>query len=80
MRLLQINGIYPSYVQRLERLCAGSLTFASRIRCLIEDRYGATQILKPVLDGMESAFLTVTDPGTLRPGRAKTACLRLRRP
>ena len=66
MRLLQINGIYPSYLRRLEQLCSGDSSFDARIRCLLADRYGATQILKPVLDGDESAFLTVTEAKTLQ--------------
>lgn len=61
MRLFQNTGIYPSYRQRLDGLRANAKSFKAAMELFLADRYGIAHILKPVLDGDESAFFVNGD-------------------
>lgn len=61
MRLFQNSGLYPSYRPRLETLTAATKSFQERINIFLEDRFGASHFLKPVLDRSPSAFFTNAD-------------------
>lgn len=66
MRLFQNFGLYPSYRPRLARLTAGLESFAAARDAFLADRYGASHLLKPVLDGDPAAFFTNGDDGFLQ--------------
>ena len=66
MRLFQNSGVYPSYLQRLNRLAADAAGFGERRRIFLEDRYGALHLLQPVLDEDEQAFFTNGDDEILQ--------------
>lgn len=59
MRLLQNLGIYDAYLERLNNLTDSQDGYDKRISAIIEDRYAASHILKPVLDGDLNAMLTL---------------------
>ena len=71
MRLFQNSGAYPSYLSRLDVLAAKKTTFEGRREELLRDRYGALQLLKPVLDGDNDAFFTNGDDKTLQTAWAR---------
>lgn len=66
MRLFQNFGLYPSYRPRLARLTAGLDSFAAARDAFLADRYGASHLLKPVLDGDPEAFFTNGDDESLQ--------------
>lgn len=66
MRLFQNFGLYPSYRPRLARLTAGLDSFAAARDAFLADRYGASHLLKPVLDGAPEAFFTNGDDESLQ--------------
>src|SRR5437773_4297073 len=61
MRLFQNSGLSPSYLRRLNRLAINEPTFAGRLRTFLGDRFGASHLLKPVLEGESAAFFTNGD-------------------
>jgi hypothetical protein len=66
MRLFQNFGLNPSYRVRLARLTAGLDCFAAVRDTLLSDRYGASHLLKPVLDDDPDAFFTSGDLESLQ--------------
>ncbi len=58
MRLFQNSSFYPSYLPRMNRLAADAPSFEARRRVFLDDRFGASHFLKPVLDGSPDAFFT----------------------
>lgn len=66
MRLFQNFGLYPSYVPRLNKLAAGTQSFAERRDVFLHDRFGASHFLLPVLDGSAEAFFTNGDDEVLQ--------------
>lgn len=61
MRLFQNSGIYPAYLQRLNRLSATAQSFAARRNVFLADRFGACHFLLPVLQDDADAFFTNGD-------------------
>lgn len=61
MRLFQNSGISAAYKKRLKSLARGQTTFDGRLRVFLDDRYGASHFLQPVLGGDKSAFFTNGD-------------------
>jgi hypothetical protein len=66
MRLFQNSGLYPKYIERLNRLSASNTTFKQRHATFLSDRFGALHFLKPVLNGDPSAFFTNGDDEVLQ--------------
>ncbi|MBW5435857.1 glycosyltransferase family 1 protein [Bradyrhizobium canariense] len=66
MRLFQNSALYPSYLVRLNQLAANTQSFAERRRLFLDDRFGASHVLKPVLDGLAEAFFTNGDDEVLQ--------------
>ena len=66
MRLFQNSGLYPAYLNRLNRLATGATTFAQRRQAFLADRFGALHFLKPVLDDEPDAFFTNGDDAALQ--------------
>ena len=66
MRLFQNSALYPSYLPRLNQLAAGTQSFAERRRVFLDDRFGASHFLQPVLDGSPEAFFTNGDDEVLQ--------------
>lgn len=59
MRLFQLITVYRNYLPRLKALAGSCPTFDGKRDAFLDDRYGASHILLPVLCSDESAFLTV---------------------
>lgn len=59
MRIFQNLGIPPSYEPRLAALRAGRTTYHHLYAAFLNDRYAASHVLKPVLEGDTSSFLSV---------------------
>lgn len=66
MRLFQNSGITKSYFPRLNRLAQGDSTFGARLDTFLNDRFGASHFLKPVLDRKPTAFFTNGDDEVLQ--------------
>jgi len=66
MRLFQNSAIYAAYLPRLNQLAAGKRTFRERLDAFLDDRFGASHFLEPVLSRDESAFFTNADDLTLQ--------------
>lgn len=66
MRLFQNFGLYPSYRPRLARLTAGLGSYVTARDAFLADRYGASHLLMPVLDGAPEAFFTNGDDESLQ--------------
>lgn len=66
MRLFQNSGLTPAYLHRLNALARQEATFSGRLNAFLGDRYGAPHLLKPVLEGVSSAFFTNGDDPTLQ--------------
>jgi len=58
MRLFQNSSVYPGYLPRLRMLAGGHLSFNAQLQRFLADRYAASHILKPVLEGSPHAFFT----------------------
>ena len=58
MRLFQNLGIPDSYRSRLGVLRQGVSSFEDRLSVLLNDRFGASHLLKPVLERSPDAFFT----------------------
>ncbi len=61
MRLFQNAGISPAYQVRLRSLRGGARGFGANRQIFLDDRYGASHTLLPVLDGRPEAFFTNGD-------------------
>jgi Glycosyl transferases group 1 len=61
LRLFQNSGLNASYRTRLAQLTAGKSGFAELKRIFLDDRYGASHFLVPVLNGDASAFFANGD-------------------
>ncbi len=66
MRLFQNSGIAHSYTRRLRELTCGQSRFDDLRRTFLDDRFGASHFLKPVLDGSPEAFFTNGDDVVLQ--------------
>lgn len=66
MRLFQNSAIYAAYLPRLNSLAADKHTFRGRLDAFLQDRFGASHFLEPVLSGDESAFFTNGDDTVLQ--------------
>jgi Glycosyl transferases group 1 len=66
MRLFQNSTVYSAYLPRLNQLAAGEQTFRGRLDRFLDDRFGASHFLEPVLSGDESAFFTNGDDRVLQ--------------
>ncbi|HJP58673.1 MAG TPA: glycosyltransferase [Gemmatimonadaceae bacterium] len=66
MRLFQNSGLSRSYRKYFDRIAAPANTFDERLRLFLDDRYGASHFLKPVLDHEPSAFVTNGDDDRLQ--------------
>jgi len=58
MRLFQNFGVYPTYLAHLHRMVGKDADFEEQIAALLKDRFSASHILMPVLDGDCDAFFT----------------------
>ena len=58
MRIFQNSSIYQGYAPRLRKLSAPGSSFGDQIKAFLNDRYAASHILKPILDGDSSSFFT----------------------
>jgi Glycosyl transferases group 1 len=61
MRLFQNFGLIPAYRARHAQRLAGLSSFAAQIDSLVDDRFCAVHILKPVLDRAPEAFFSSGD-------------------
>ena len=61
MRVFQNAGLYPAYVPRLDVLASGASTFDQRRDTFLNDSYGASHTLLPVLARRGDAFFTNAD-------------------
>jgi hypothetical protein len=66
MRLFQNSAVYSAYLPRLNQLAAGKLTFRERLDTFLDDRFGASHFLEPVLSGDPAAFFTNADDRVLQ--------------
>jgi hypothetical protein len=66
MRVFQSGGLYPKYIERLDRIVGIDAAFADRRAAFLNDGYGALHILKPVLTSESSAFFTNGDDERLQ--------------
>lgn len=66
MRLFQNAGLSPAYFRRLGALARDQRTFSGRLQTFLSDRYGASHLLKPVLEGTPTAFFTNGDDPVLQ--------------
>lgn len=66
MRVFQNAGVYPAYACVFNAENAGAQSFAARRQAYLDDRFGASHLLSPVLDGDEVAFFTNGDDVVLQ--------------
>lgn len=68
MRLFQMMGFGIDYLHNFSKRHSSTinLTFSQRKRLLLDDRYGASHILKPVYDNDPNCFFTVCDDPILQ--------------
>lgn len=66
MRIFQNSGTYPVYFQKFSLENKGALTFSQRRSAYLHDRYGASHMLQPILNGDEAAFFTSGDDPVLQ--------------
>jgi hypothetical protein len=68
MRLFQSAGFGQHYLMgfNLRNLVSGYASFDKRKDALLQDRYEATHILKPIYDGSDNCFFTVADDPILQ--------------
>ncbi len=75
MRLFQNFTYYPSYQQRLRRLASNAVTFQQQLQIFLDDRYGASHVLLPVVRADPDAFFTNWDDEFLQRAWAREAGL-----
>jgi hypothetical protein len=68
-----------SYKHRLNQLCLGVRGFAARRAVFLNDRYGASHFLQPVLDNNPTAFFTNGDDESLQLAWAQEQGLKTRK-
>lgn len=61
MRLFQNGGVYRAYLPRLAMLSQDCVTFETRVRSFLDDRFNACHFLQPVLTHDPEAFFTNGD-------------------
>ena len=66
MRLFQNAGVYAGYRRLFDQRQPRTASFQNRCNAYLADRYGASHLLKPVLDRDEKAFFTNGDDVTLQ--------------
>jgi hypothetical protein len=66
MRLFQNSGLYPTYRHSFDKQHDKNPTFNSRLKDFLDDRYNASHILLPVLQGSKDAFFTNGDDDILQ--------------
>ena len=66
MRIFQNAGTYPAYFQKFNVENRSTRYFNLRRQAYLADRFGASHLLKPVLDGDETAFFTNGDDPVLQ--------------
>ncbi|MGB9129541.1 MAG: glycosyltransferase [Thiobacillus sp.] len=66
MRLFQNAGVYPIYLTKFGAKNRDLLSFLQRRQAYLDDRFGASHLLSPVLDGDEMAFFTNGDDPVLQ--------------
>jgi glycosyl transferase family 1 len=66
MRLFQNYGLAPAYLRRLNALARDESTFSGRLNVFLGDRFGASHLLKPVLEREPMAFFTNGDDEVLQ--------------
>jgi hypothetical protein len=66
MRLFQNAGVYPVYLTKFGAKNRDLLSFLQRRQAYLDDRFGASHLLSPVLDGNEAAFFTNGDDSVLQ--------------
>ncbi len=66
MRLFQNAGIYTAYAHKFNADNLGELSFVRRRQAYLDDRFGASHLLSPMLDGDETAFFTNGDDPVLQ--------------
>ena len=66
MRIFQNAGVYPAYARAFNAAQAGAQHFASRRQAYLDDRFGASHLLSPVLEADETAFFTNGDDPVLQ--------------
>src|SRR5690349_12985653 len=71
VRLFQNSGMYPTYMRRLRALTNGFSSFTEQINIFIDDRYGASHFLLPVLNRDPEAFFTNGDDELLQTAWAR---------
>lgn len=76
MRIFQNYGLYPAYKDELKSIRAGLTRFSDIQTALVQDRFGASHLLSPGLDGMPNAFLTAGDDVPLQRAWAREHGLR----
>lgn len=80
MRLFLNAGIYPAYLKKLSAKYEDLLSFRQRRQAFLVDRFGASHLLSPILDGDESAFFSVGDAPFLQEMWALENGMRMDRP
>ncbi|RWQ53023.1 glycosyltransferase [Mesorhizobium sp.] len=76
MRLFQNSGTSPSYHSRLASLVRPADHFEAQKQVFLHDRYGASHLLKPVLENASGAFFTNGDDERLQRAWARENGLR----
>lgn len=66
MRVFQNAGIYPAYARCFDIANRAVVSFSGRRQAYLTDRFGAPHLLKPVLDGNQTAFFTNGDDSVLQ--------------
>jgi glycosyl transferase family 1 len=77
VRLFQNAGLPPSYLSRLNDLAKTETTFSGRLAAFLDDRFGASHLLKPALEGDAAAFFTNADDQVLQRLWASEQSLRM---
>ena len=66
MRLFQNGGLSRSYRTYFDKVADGAETFRERLDVFLSDRYGASHLLKPVLESDPIGFVTNADDDRLQ--------------
>lgn len=61
MRLFQNSAAYPSYLSLIRRKMRAAANYAGRMAIYLDDRFGASHILQPVLDADPTAALAIAN-------------------
>jgi hypothetical protein len=71
MLIFQNSGLSNAYRRRLDALVGSTIDFAAQRSVFLNDRYGASHMLLPVLEGERTAFFTNGDDEKLQRAWAK---------